>query len=461
MTKSKYLSPDFRCEILENHPYKNVIENILLTTLKSVDPITCVYNNIDSKNNELRIGDTSIELNEINKIFLCGFGKASQKMALGVLQKIPDLISGGCVITKHPDPMIEKQLQPKVQTRIAGHPVPTQASVNATNQLLEMIALSKPDVVLCLISGGGSALLTKPHERVGLAKLGQLTNELMMAGANIHEINTIRKHMDIIKGGGLLRLAAPASVISLILSDVVGDDVSVIASGPTATDSSTFNDALNVMRKYHMSETKFGDVYQFLNKGVAGKQKETLKADDPLSLRSQNIVVGSNTIAVKAANKIAKELGFKTKIIKLPLSGEARRVGKNLAKEFIRWANEDGQNNALCMIAGGETTVRVTGSGKGGRNQELVTAIGREISGMNNVCAISFATDGEDGPTNAAGGIVTGNSEQSAAQIGISTEKALLINDTYHYLEKIGSLLYTGATGTNVNDLVLIFRFPN
>lgn len=449
------------CDLLEHISYRDEIALIVGSALNAVDPVGCVKENVQMETNQLRIGNRSFSLTQKDKVLICGFGKASQLMALGLQKSIPELITGGCIITKHIDDKIAEELIPRLQTLQGGHPIPDKTSMDSTNILLDKIRPNMNDLVICLISGGGSALFTKPHQRVEIEKFRELTKELILCGADIQEINTIRKHIDLVKGGRFLRFLSPGRVVSLILSDVVGDDVSNIASGPTAADSSTFMDTINILHKYAINFEKHKEIIQFLCDGKNGKEEETVKPGDPLLLNCDNLIIGSNTIAAQAARLAAQSLGYETCILTNEISGESRIAAKTVAHHFFQWAEEKNPDNPLCMIVGGETTVKVTGPGKGGRNQEFITALSRELIGRKNLCAMSIATDGEDGPTDAAGGLVTGETEHFAMQKGLNSEKALMENDTYPYLKELGCLLTTGPTGTNVNDLIFIFQHKN
>jgi hydroxypyruvate reductase len=338
-------------------------------------------------------------------------------------------------------------------------------------------SLEEDDSLVCLISGGGSALVGAP--RVPLGDLQRLTSILLASGARIDEINTVRRHLDRIKGGGLVR-ATKAKIISLILSDVIGNPLEAIASGPTAPDPTTREDAVNILEKYaglttHLpwravpGETCFDGAHtvpaslrehrlrhgdsldSVLQRLRASKESETLKADNPAFGRVQNIIIGDNQLAARAALEQAEREGFHAEILTNELQGEAREVGRELARRLRRESPR--RRRPFCLIAGGETTVTLKGNGRGGRNQELALAAVPELAGLENVLLIALATDGDDGPTDAGGAVVTGESAGRAASLGLEAADSLSRNDAYPFFEALGDLLKPGPTGTNVNDL--------
>jgi hydroxypyruvate reductase len=331
-----------------------------------------------------------------------------------------------------------------------GHPVPNQNSILA-GQMIEKACqnFAANDLVFCLISGGGSALVTLPVQGLPLPDLQSLTSFLLASGARIDEINTLRRHLDGIKGGGLARMIAPASLISLILSDVVNSPLETIASGPTASDPSTLSDALQVLEKYQLTSRVPESILNSLQNGV-----ETLKQDDPIFDRVQNVLIADNFLAAKAAGEQAQKSGLKTVHLGNSWQGEAREVALELCNNLKSYPDQN-----LCLIAGGETTVTITGQGTGGRNQELALAAVPELAGMRDVLLVTLATDGEDGPTDAAGAVVSGSTAQRALDAGLNVTEYLKNNDSYHFFEQLGDLLKIGSTGTNVNDLTFLFRF--
>ena len=415
------------------------ILRILSAALKAVDPFEAVQKHLP----------------EINgRVYGLGIGKAAVPMMDALAERIP--LSGGLAVTKFA-PRETSGLYPVIE---GGHPIPDARSLHAGERVLEFVSsLDEEDTLVCLISGGGSALVTSPHEGLSLEDLQSLTSLLLSCGARIDEINTIRRHLDRVKGGGLVR-ATKAKIISLILSDVIGNPLEAIASGPTAPDPTTSEDALEILEKYsHVLTTetrRHGD--SFLNSVSQGlrssKELETPKPNDPIFDRVQNIIIGDNKLASLAALEQAKQQGFHAEILTNELQGEAREVGVMLAKQLRDEAKKEA--HPFCLIAGGETTVTIKGNGKGGRNQELALAAVNELAGLKDVMLITLATDGDDGPTDAAGAVVTGESSQRAESLGLRAADYLSYNDAYPFFDTLGDLIKTGPTGTNVNDLIFL-----
>ncbi|MGC8779580.1 MAG: glycerate kinase type-2 family protein, partial [Anaerolineae bacterium] len=346
----------------------------------------------------------------------------------------------------------------------AGHPVPDAAGQAGAEQIAALLGgLSARDLVFVLISGGGSALMPLPVEGVSLADIQVLTQALLRCGADITEINTIRKHCSRLPGGQLARLAAPARVISLILSDVVGSPLDVIASGPTVPDPTTYGDALMVLRRYDLLDRIPISIRRHLEAGAAGARPETPKPGDPLFERVVNVVVGDNASAGRAAVAEARRLGFEAALLTTFVQGEAREVGRvmaGLAQGVAAGQSDFGR--PACLVLGGETTVTVRGAGKGGRNQELALAAGIALDGYVapagvELAIVSLGTDGTDGPTDAAGGLATVDTLARGRELGLDGRAALTQNDSYPYLAALGDLIVTGPTNTNVNDLIFVF----
>uniref|UniRef100_UPI002B52844C glycerate kinase type-2 family protein n=1 Tax=Aggregatilinea sp. TaxID=2806333 RepID=UPI002B52844C len=343
----------------------------------------------------------------------------------------------------------------------AGHPVPDEAGMSGARHVVDLLReAGARDLVLCLISGGGSALLTLPVEGVTLSDIQALTQTLLRSGAPIQAINTLRKHLSQVKGGQLARLAHPATVVSLILSDVVGSPLDVIASGPTVPDTTTFADAQAILDRYGIREAIPASIRQHLEAGAAGQVEDTPKPGDAALARVQNVIVADNAVAARAAQTRADALGFHTLLLSTFVEGEAREVAKvaaALAKEVASSGHP--VPRPACLLMGGETTVTVRGDGKGGRNQELALAAALEIAGWGDITIAALATDGSDGPTDAAGGLVDGSTVARGDAKGLAARAALAANDAYPYLEAVGDLLVSGPTNTNVNDLTAIFVF--
>lgn len=406
-------------------------------------------------------GDRTYDLTNIRRVFLIGAGKAGAPMAQAAAQILADRLTGGAVIVKDGYGIDEVRFPASLQIIEAGHPLPDERGAAASREILNLLSqANERDLVICLLSGGGSALLTAPAEGITLTELQQTVSLLLRSGADIGEINAVRKHLDMIKGGGLARVAAPARVISFILSDVVGDSLDIVASGPTTPDPTTFDQALAILHKYRLLEQLPPAILLHLQRGAAGAEAETLKPEDPLLGGVQNLLVGSNGMAAQAAANAATAAGFNTRVLTTTLQGEARLVGRLLAVAARDLAG--GQSvlqRPACLIAGGETTVTVRGDGKGGRNQELALAAVEAMSGLPGTLLVTLATDGGDGPTDAAGAVVSGETLARARTLGLSPAEYLMRNDAYRFFDGLGDLLKPGPTNTNVNDLVLLFAF--
>jgi hydroxypyruvate reductase len=381
-----------------------------------------------------------------------GIGKAAIPMMDALAERIQ--LSGGLAVTK----FAARDTLGLYSVIEGGHPIPDARSLQAGHHVLEFVShLGEDDTLVCLISGGGSALMTAPHEGISLEDLQSLTSLLLASGARIDEINTIRRHLDRVKGGGLAR-ATKAKIISLILSDVIGNPLEAIASGPTAPDPTTKEDALKILKKYsHVLTTetrRHGD--SFLNSvSQCLRGSERIQSKDFDFSRVQNIIIGDNRIAALAALEQAEREGFYAEILTNELQGEAREIGVRLAKQLREEISK--RPRPFCLIAGGETTVTIKGNGKGGRNQELALAAVDELTGLNNLILIALGTDGDDGPTDAAGAVVTGDSAERAEALGLRAADYLSRNDAYPFFDALGDLIKTGPTGTNVNDLIFLF----
>ena len=361
-------------------------------------------------------------------------------MAAAVHAIMRGKLTGAIAITKHGH---AEQVLRGTQVFEAGHPVPDESGLAAANEVESLVRqLNARDLLLVAISGGASALLSAPVEGISLAAKQKTTDLLLRAGADIFELNAVRKHLSRLKGGRLAALAYPATVVSLLLSDVIGDPLDVIGSGPTAPDPSTFADALTVLDKYGLRALVPATVRRHLEAAL----HETPKPRDPLFTSVCNVVVGSNRLALAAAAAKAKALGYRPLILSSLIQGETKEVARVHAA-ILREAKP-----GSCILSGGETTVTVKGHGKGGRNQEFALALALDIAGVPNVAALCAGTDGTDGPTDAAGAIVTG---QTITDRGAAI-RHLANNDSYPLLQDLGALLKTGPTGTNVMDITIM-----
>jgi glycerate 2-kinase len=443
-----------------NSRQAGIIQRVLSAALAAVDPRLAVIRALSVEGNILHAAGQKVALSSDQSIHLVGVGKAAVAMAHGALDILGERITDGIVITKHRAEEGDA-LPQRIGIFQGGHPVPTQESVSSTLELEKMLAnTTAADLVLCLISGGGSALMSLPAEGTNLEEMQQLTRLLLACGADISEINTLRKHLDRIKGGGLARLAAPARVISLVLSDVIGSPLDVIASGPTVADSTTYAQARQILSRHQLEERVPPGILSVLERGVRGKIAETIKPGDPMLDKVSTGLVGSNFLAVRAGLAQAEEEGLHSLLLTTFLQGEASQVGIVLAS-LLKQVDAAGQPlpRPVCIAAGGETTVTLRGTGLGGRNQELALGAVSLLAGLQDVALVTLGTDGEDGPTNAAGAIVTGDTLLRANSQGVDPLAALQNNDSYHFFQSLGDLLITGPTGTNVNDLVFLFAF--
>ncbi len=426
-----------------------IIRNIFDESLLAVDPYKAVSRHIGHVLSRY-------EKEKLNSLYVISFGKAAPSMARAVADGVENALTNGIVITKY-NHTGKQRFADSIAVYEAGHPIPDENGVRATGEVLTMLKKADEDTfVVFLISGGGSALLTCPHEGILLVEKQEVTDLLLKAGADIQELNTVRKHISVVKGGRLAEIAYPAKMVSLILSDVIGDPLDVIASGPTSPDTSTYNDAMKVIQKYELTEKMPESVINILNKGVKGNIPETPKKGAPVFNGMDNIIIASNAIAVEAAKKAAERSGYKTTVISTELSGESSQVAKDLAKTALDLKNSMKRDEKFCLIAGGETTVTVKGDGKGGRNTEIALAFGIEIKGQPGITFLSAGTDGTDGPTDAAGAIVTGQMFLDAFNQGLDPRDYLTRNDSYTFFKVTNGLVITGPTGTNVMDIQLI-----
>jgi len=405
----------------------------------------------------LFIADRAYDLDEYEHIYVIGGGKAGGAMARAVEDVLGDLVTSGVINTKYGH-LADTRI---VKINEAGHPIPDAAGVSGATQMVDLVEkATESDLVLCLISGGGSALMTLPVDGVTLEDVEVLTAALLRCGATINEINTIRKHLSQLKGGNLSRAAYPAQVVSLILSDVVGNPLDVIASGPTVPDSSSFAQAYEILERYELVDELPMPIVDHLRRGKDGQIPETPKKDDPVFARTHNLIIASNEIAARAAVERAQEAGFNTSLLSTYVEGEAREVARvfaAIAKEILH--SDQPVGRPACVVAGGETTVTIRGEGKGGRNQELALAAAIELDGLDDAMIVALATDGTDGPTDAAGAIAEGSTLRRARAENLSARDYLANNDSYRFFEQLDDLLITGPTNTNVNDLTFIFVF--
>ena len=402
----------------------------------------------------LTVDGEKYDLGRFAEILVIGAGKAGAPMAKAIEEILGDRISAGFVTVKYNH--LEELHKIKIQE--AGHPIPDQNGLDGAQAIYQLATLAdKNTLVFCLISGGGSSLLPLPVAGVTLEDKQKTTRALLACGATIHEINTIRKHLSIIKGGGLAKAVYPATLITLILSDVVGDDLDSIASGPCVPDSKTFFDCRAIFKKYSIENEIPPSVLSYIESGITGQVAETPKAGQDFFRKNQNVIIANNYNALSKAKEKAEELGYNTVLLSSMLEGETRDVAANhiaIARE-IQLHGQPVQQPA-CLLSGGETTVKIQGSGKGGRNQEFTLAAAVKMVGMENITVLSAGTDGTDGPTDAAGAFADETSLSRARELSINPLEYLDNNDSYHFFDKLGDLYKIGPTKTNVMDLRII-----
>ena len=421
--------------------------------LHAANPATCIPKFMHMNNGVLAIGGKAIPVS--GRIIVVGAGKASARMAQVVEEILGNRITGGLVVTKYGHGLPLKRLR----VVEAGHPIPDAAGIRAVQEMRELLSgLSEDDTVLCLISGGGSALWPAPAEGITLEEKQDVTQMLLRAGATIRDLNAVRKHLSDIKGGQLARWASPARLLSLIMSDVIGDPLDFIASGPTAPDTTSFSDALAVIQKYGIDVPMA--VAERFREGIRGQIPDTPKPGEPLFQRVENHIIANNRLLVDAAAEKARELNFKAQILATEIEGEARDVGgffAAIAREIAHSGSFTGR--PACILAAGETTVTVRGKGIGGRNQEMALAWALVTSTRppaKNSCFASVASDGTDGPTSSAGGIVDPFTCNRASEHGLTPLPFLLENDSFNFLKVTGDLIITGPTQTNLMDLQIL-----
>ncbi len=419
--------------------------------LNAVDPKQLMKSKLLLKNSILKVNQYSFDLKKFKNVFVIGGGKASGSMAETLEQNLGKYITNGIVNI----PCGSKHKTGIIKLHEANHPIPDKSGVEGTHRMLEIAEQAKKeDLVICLISGGGSSLMPLPRDGITIKDKREITDALLKCGATINEINTVRKHISDFKGGWLAKKAYPATVLNLILSDVVGDPLDFIASGPTVPDSTTFSEAIKALKKYGLWDKAPATIKKVLSDGQKGLTPETPKATDKAFKKVYNVVIGNNRFASLAVREHLRSAGLNTLLLTSTLEGEARHVGvmlASIAREVFMSGNPVPKPAGI--IAGGETTVTVTGKGLGGRNQELSLAAALKVGGMDGVVVASLSTDGVDGPTDAAGAIVDGKTMSRAAEMDLNPEEFLAENDSYNFFSKLGDLIFTGPTGTNVNDV--------
>jgi hydroxypyruvate reductase/glycerate 2-kinase len=431
--------------------------SILTDAISAVDPSACVRRAIKKKGTCIFINDRRYDLSLYRNVYSIAFGKAAISMSNAIEDILGDSLKDGIAITKHGFAGSLK----KMKVYEAGHPMPDDYSVDAGKMVREFLEdTGEDDLIFFLISGGGSALVTLPRKGISIIDIVKMTDGLMRTGATIDELNTVRKHLCSIKGGGLAKMTYPSESVSLILSDVVGDPLDVIASGPTVPDRSTFAEFSDIVKRYDIKVSPA--VAGLLEDGLEGVIEETPKHGEPVFERTSHYLIGNNALALQEAEKKASELGYNTMVLSSSIVGEAKEV----AKVFAAIAREERSRETpmplpACILAGGETTVTMKGKGIGGRCQEMALSFGIEVSGLEGVLLLAAGTDGNDGTTDSAGAFADGDTLQNGKDLQMDARNDLYNNNSNAYFRETGGLIFTGPTGTNVMDIymILVDRF--
>jgi glycerate-2-kinase len=424
--------------------------------LAVADPGRMIRKCLRLQGDVLHVDNLQFPLKDYRRIFVIGGGKASGHMAEEVEKLLRNWITRGLVII--PDYLQPKPKGRRIEYQTATHPIPTRKGLEAVLAMLRLVEnVSRDDLVIVLVSGGGSSLMPLPVEGIGLNDEARVTSLLLKSGASIEEINTVRKHLSQIKGGRLAERLYPATALTLIISDVVGDRIDAIASGPTAPDPTTYHDSENVLKKYDLWSQIPETARTIITDGLSGSILDTPKRNCKVFKRVHNVIVGNNRPSCLAAASVLTKAGYRTEVLCIQISGEAREAGRILGS-----VARDIRDNGLpypapaALVAGGETTVTVRGKGRGGRNQELALAAAVKISGSEGIVVGSFATDGIEGRTDAAGAVVDGSTITRGLKLGMDPDEYLRNNDSYRYFSKLNDLVITGPTGTNVNDITIL-----
>lgn len=433
--------------------FRSIAEQIFSAGVESVLPSRLIINKMSLKDNWLKIGDLSFSLEQIENIYVIGAGKASAMMAAEVEKILTGRITEGHIVVKYGHSCKLKY----IDVTEAGHPIPDANGLIATREILKIAEIANwNDLVICLLSGGGSALLQDVPEGCSPGDMIKVSGLLINSGACISEINAVRKHLSVVKGGQLARIVYPATLVNLILSDVPGDSLDVIASGPTVPDPTTFLQALTVLSTFGLLQSVPHRILTFLQEGAAGKRPETPKQDDPVFDKTFNILVGTNRMALEAAKNKALELNINAVIIDDQLQGDITTVSEYLVEISKRFKYDKDEVKPVCLLFGGETTVKMTGRGAGGRNQHLALLSALLLQNNPGITILSAGTDGNDGSTDAAGAVVDSDTVTDAVLNKIYPQKYLAGFDSYHFFKKAGGHIITGPTMTNVMDIIVL-----
>lgn len=433
--------------------HRVIAEDIFREAVKSVLPQALIPSVLSVSGDNLSIGELIFPITSLKRLFLIGAGKATALMASESEKILGGLITEGHIIVKHGYSCKLKH----IHVTEAGHPVPDSNGFRATGTILSIAAKAEEgDLVICLISGGGSALLADYPPGSSPEEMMVLNDLLVNSGACISEINAVRKHISLVKGGQLSRTVYPATLVSLILSDVPGDPVDVIASGPTSPDPTTFKDAIDVLIKYNLLHLIPGSIKKYLEDGREGHYPETPKPSDPVFERTHNILIGTNRLALQAARLKALEYNINALIIDTALQGDTASVAEYLVETALRYKTDEIEIKPVCLLFGGETTVKMTGRGLGGRNQHLSLLVSILLRDHPGITFLSGGTDGNDGPTNAAGAVVDSETYNLAVSKKILPKEYIKAFDSYNFFKKAGGQIITGPTMTNVMDIMVV-----
>lgn len=436
---------------------KEALREIFGAAINAASPYNALHKKLrvapTGKRLLLKAGHTSIDLNKFKRIFVVGGGKAVCPMARAVEELLGNRLTGGLVVTKygHSQPL------KKIRAIEAGHPLPDKFGVEGAEEILRIAAhAGEDDLLIVLLTGGASALLPAPAFGLSLKDKQKASKLLINSGASIDEINTVRKHLSLIKGGHLARTSRPASVLTLIVSDVVGNNLSSIASGPTAPDPSTYADALRIIKTYKLAKEMPEKAMDILRQGTKGALPETPKPIDALFENTSNIIIADNLSALQAAGKKGRAFGLRPVVLSSSVTGNTRETAVFFASVLKEIKNSGNPvKPPACVLMGGETTLKVTGKGLGGRNQEFALALVAALKSAPGIYALSAGTDGTDGPTEAAGAYALPDTLQRAQMLGLDPARHLAQNDSYHFFKSVDGLFITGPTGTNVMDMVI------
>lgn len=428
-------------------------EHIFMAGIRGVLPGRLVMSQLSIAGDVLTAGDYDIPLAEINNIYVIGAGKASAAMGHYVESILGDRLTAGHIIVKYGHTCSLN----KINVTEAGHPLPDLNGFRATQEVLAIAASAREnDLVIGLFSGGGSALLTDIPEGLLPEDIIIINNLLIRCGADIKEINTVRKHLSLVKGGQLARAIMPARSLNLLISDVPGNEPEIIASGPTAPDTSTFAEAMHVLEKYNLTGDVTVGILNYINDGIGGSRPETPRPDDPVFSRTFNIIAGTNLMALEAAGEEAVELGYNTYVVDSEVKGDVEYVSQYLIDKAMWYKNDPDIPKPVCLLFGGESTLKVAGNGTGGRNQHLALLTAMKLQECSGITVLTAGTDGNDGPTNAAGAIVDSATFHLASSLNVDAAKYLAEFDSYNFFKATGGHVITGPTMTNVMDLAIV-----